>query len=386
MLNYKLTEWFIRTLTLTSVLFPACTPKPDYTLTSAEKIEIGHLYARQEELNQMDQELGERGHLAGVVKAVCPSVGGDVILAVWSKRPRATTESPVEKGVYRSSDGGKSWTSVNSGLPEDENDTYDLIRHPQKNIFYVALKKAVYFTENYGNSWIPVTPEPQTDASGWFVRITLDPDSGSLWGRKVDNGFGIYVLPAGASKWASIGNRLGEHFSIDDMAYAPAEKAAYAATGSRGVIMLAPPKHIKRGYYRGEYHNGKIFWHEEKGLPISAHIPTVVAYTEPNPNTGEPWTVTYRSLFRKTNGTWCLELEHTLLVGIAFETGGDQKVAAWGMDDFFVRTSDGVWSAVQTKPWGENTWIYCAALLNKTIFVGTNRGFFRLDINGELFL
>jgi len=57
--------------------------------------------------------------------------------------------------LYKSTDGGKSWFSINSNLPA-EGSTYSIAEdHVEKNLLFVGTQFGVYITNNGGNEWIP---------------------------------------------------------------------------------------------------------------------------------------------------------------------------------------------------------------------------------------
>jgi len=70
------------------------------------------------------------------------------------------------------------------------------------------------------------------------------------------------------------------------------------------------------------------------------------------------------------------------ILDIAFEIGGAQRVVAWTMDDFYLK-SEGEWRTLET-PWDGLTWKRCAAFCGDTLYVGTNRGLFSTEdpVNG----
>lgn len=375
-------NWIVIGFISIGVLLSACshTNVPDMTREETEVLES--IAARQKALDEADKKLEAEGYLAGTVSRLCASLDGQTILALWRDRPRTSTEEPLESGVFRSTDKGNTWIKAETGLPAEDAKAYDLIRHPEKDVFYLALKLAVYRSDDLGASWFPVTPDPQPEYGGWFTRITLDPITGDLYARQANDGYGVHWLPSGTANWIAIGEGLLEHWSADDVAFCPADNVVYAATGTRGVVMIEPPENVPRAFFAGKNANGTFSWTEERGLPVMPHIPTVLAYTEINPNTGEAWTGTYQGLFRKTDGQWTTEFERVFILDVAFEIGGTQRVVAWTMDDFYLK-SEGEWRTLAT-PWDKLTWIRCAAFCGETLYVGTNRGLYSTEdpVNG----
>jgi photosystem II stability/assembly factor-like uncharacterized protein len=57
--------------------------------------------------------------------------------------------------LYKTTNGGKSWFSINSNLPEPGS-TYSIAEdHVDKNLLFVGTQFGVYFTNNGGEEWIP---------------------------------------------------------------------------------------------------------------------------------------------------------------------------------------------------------------------------------------
>lgn len=350
----------------------------------ALKSQFKALLLRQAELDGVDKRLEVEGYLAGTVNSVCATADGKTIIAIWRQRPRHAKGESIEGGVYRSTDSGETWAKAERGLPEKPPLAYDVIKHPTEDTFYLATETGVYCSEDRGESWKSVTQEPQAHNSAWFVRITLDPVTGGLYAREVNDGYGVHMLPPRAPEWLDIGEGVREYWSADDVAFCPAENTVYVVTGTRGVLMVEPPKNVPRAVYaRRVCEDGRIAWREEKGLPVSPDIPTGLAFINPDPNTGEAWAGTFHGFFHKNGGKWECELKIPLVLGAGFEIGGSRRVVAWTMDEFYLR-SNGAWKAVPT-PWDGPTWIRCAAFCGDRLFMGTNRGLFSTanPLNGE---
>lgn len=336
--------------------------------------QIESLAARQEELNASDKALERDGYLAGTVNRICSSTDGANVVAIWRQRPRQNSDESMEGGVYRSSDQGNTWIKAERGLPNESPLAYDLIKHPQSDTIYLATAEGVYRSEDFGASWNPVAPAPQARNSAWFVRVTLDPASGSLYAREVNDGYGVHMLAPNATEWVPIGEGVLEHWSADDVAYCPADNAVYVVTGTQGVLMVEPPEDVPRGIYSRVLRDGRFVWQEEKGLPVMPEISAVLASISSDPNGGEAWASIFQGLYHKSGDEWKCELNAPLVLDTAFEIGGAKRVVAWTMDAFYLK-SDGAWSAIPT-PWDRLTSIRCAAFCGDTLFVGTNRGLY----------
>lgn len=58
--------------------------------------------------------------------------------------------------IYKTTDGGKSWFSINSNLPENGS-TYSVAEdHVDKNLLFIGTQFGVYFSNDGGKEWIPL--------------------------------------------------------------------------------------------------------------------------------------------------------------------------------------------------------------------------------------
>lgn len=82
-------------------------------------------------------------------------------------------------GVFKTADGGLSWTPVNNGLPADDLYVYDVAIDPGQpdRVFTAMHESGVYMTENGANSWtcinsnIPHDPYEDVVSSGRAIAI-----------------------------------------------------------------------------------------------------------------------------------------------------------------------------------------------------------------------
>jgi photosystem II stability/assembly factor-like uncharacterized protein len=96
-------------------------------------------------------------------------------------------------GVYRSANKGKSWESVNNGLPVDSR---CWAMDAEDNKLYVSTFHGIYFSDDLGNSWHALT---NTNLTGFSIEVSGDeifvgssnnvdlqysPDGGATWERK----------------------------------------------------------------------------------------------------------------------------------------------------------------------------------------------------------
>lgn len=166
---------------------------------------------------------------------------------------------PESKGIYRSTDGGLSWSARNTGLPtgaQARNVAGIAVSHQDPNKLYIALREGgVYRSTNGGGSWTAVNGT-LPDGESWediyevqqpirrssILSVAVDPtdDETVYIGTNL---FGIYKSTDGGGSWESI--------------LAPAKLIAPVGTSDHAHIMaiVIDPTDSKR-LYAGEWHGG----------------------------------------------------------------------------------------------------------------------------------
>jgi photosystem II stability/assembly factor-like uncharacterized protein len=136
------------------------------------------------------------------------------------------------EGVYRSNNGGRNWSAVNSGLPKSIGAApiapieSAVIDPTNANIVYVATEvMGIYKTTNGGKTWIKASkglPDPIMYRASPGV-LAIDPSNSQrllLWAgwpvnsEWVDNGF--FISEDGAANWSKLTARIddGRVFAI----------------------------------------------------------------------------------------------------------------------------------------------------------------------------
>jgi photosystem II stability/assembly factor-like uncharacterized protein len=96
--------------------------------------------------------------------------------------------------VFRTQNGGKSWTAVNAGL--DRLETQVLTFH--RDVLYAGTGSGVYWSKSGGEKW---TADNQ-GLSNLLVRALAVDAQGTMYAGTT--GMGLYRKPAGASQWVRI--------------------------------------------------------------------------------------------------------------------------------------------------------------------------------------
>ncbi|HTE31926.1 MAG TPA: hypothetical protein VK666_16205 [Chryseolinea sp.] len=156
------------------------------------------------------------------------------------------------KGVYKSTDGGKTWQQKNDGITGKEPFAWRVIRRESDGVLFLIVNRrsddgsignefdgALYRSQDGAETWEKIPLPPSTNAP---MGLALDPEHPgrlimSAWGRVTpghfspDIGGGIFVSDDDGKSWVSV---LTQDQHIHDITYDPRIKTFYACgfTGS----------------------------------------------------------------------------------------------------------------------------------------------------------
>ncbi len=125
----------------------------------------------------------------GVIDMAIHPTNGDIVYATSWERIRRTNARQYggeTSGIYRTIDGGNTWTELTNGLPQLASQKGRIsidISKSNPNVLYAMYADAignvqgVYKTTNAGTSWIAVNSGPLTNVGfhWWFEGIFVDP-------------------------------------------------------------------------------------------------------------------------------------------------------------------------------------------------------------------
>ncbi|MFK8041660.1 WD40/YVTN/BNR-like repeat-containing protein [Congregibacter sp.] len=119
----------------------------------------------------------------------------------FRRRPWVVKSGGPGSRVYKTTDGGESWTEVTKGLPELKGKMGIAISPANQKIVYAAVEAkdgqgGVYRSDDSGESFTQVSDDPNTWARAWYyMHITADPnDEDEVW---VMNGVLIKSIDGG---------------------------------------------------------------------------------------------------------------------------------------------------------------------------------------------
>jgi photosystem II stability/assembly factor-like uncharacterized protein len=124
-------------------------------------------------------------------------------------------------GLYRSDDGGDSWTDIANGVPSDFGFAMQMHPHDTDTVYIVPMqsdefrctpeaKMRVYRTRDAGASWEPLTSGlPQQEAFETVVRDALTADSHEQAGVYFGTRSGkVYASNDDGDSWSAIADAL----------------------------------------------------------------------------------------------------------------------------------------------------------------------------------
>ncbi len=242
--------------------------EPDIVYVAA----LGYLYSENEERGVFKSTNGGRswkkslsveyeGRHISVVDLVMDPSDPDILYASSYDRiakPWMFYEGGSGSGIYKSTDGGESWSKLTTGLPSERVGRIGLaIARTNPQILYAYVledrnsderyENRIYRSDNGGRQWIQMTNEPVTGGS-YFGQIRVNPADENH----------VYVLSFGSIQSRDGGKTWSRGFKYG---------------GDNHALWINPedPRHILLGYDYGfaqSFDNGLNWYHPDE-LPLA---------------------------------------------------------------------------------------------------------------------
>lgn len=146
--------------------------------------------------------------------------GGSVgVLVIDLKNPKVLYAGGRDSGVFRSMDGGESWTAFRDGLPDDSG-ILDLAIDPSTpSILYTGTRKGVYKSTDNGENWMAINNGLPSRC--YFSAVAIDPVKPStLYAGESFEGK-LYKSIDGGARWSVVDKGLPEHLYFYRIAIDP---------------------------------------------------------------------------------------------------------------------------------------------------------------------
>lgn len=147
--------------------------------------------------------------------AIDPQETNVLYASMWQFRryPWAFTSGGPGSGLYRSTDGGKTWDRVKAGLPEGELGRIALAVAPSRpNVVYAvveAKKSALYRSDDMGKTWTQASTDPAMGVRPfYFSLLVVDPKD---YNRVYKPGMLLSVSKDGGKTFTMAGASAGVH-------------------------------------------------------------------------------------------------------------------------------------------------------------------------------
>ena len=148
----------------------------------------------------------------GVVDlAVNPRSPDTLYAAAWERRrrPDARRYGGPGSGVYRSTDGGLTWSELTNGLPGDANvgRIGIAVAASRPNVVYAVYSDAsgdprgTYRSDDGGDTWTARTPVGNSPYEWWFGQVRVDPTDPD---RVYYGSLSLYTSSNGGGSWQNI--------------------------------------------------------------------------------------------------------------------------------------------------------------------------------------
>ncbi len=161
--------------------------------------------------------------------------------AMWEhgRLPWKVTSGGPGSGLHKSTDGGETWERMTTGLPAEMGKMAIAVSRTNPDKVYALIEsdstkdtRGLYVSTNAGKSWTQVTSEPRLVQRAWYyIELFVDPNAENT----------LYVLSApalrstdGGKTWETLS---GTHGDFHDMWINPADSANFVMANDGGAAI-----------------------------------------------------------------------------------------------------------------------------------------------------
>jgi photosystem II stability/assembly factor-like uncharacterized protein len=180
---------------------------------------------------------------------------GILTLAVHPHEPQTVIAALYPAGIYKTTDGGKTWVENHSGLSRA---AVRAIAYDPVNpdfVFAGVVEGGIYRSTDGGNTWSHSSAG--MDANAYITSIVVDPvRTQNIYAADLLSG--VYFSSDGGTNWVHINEGL-DHRSINDLSISSDGSVVYAGVEGAGVYRLGTPsgEPSKGELVEGQISNGE---------------------------------------------------------------------------------------------------------------------------------
>jgi photosystem II stability/assembly factor-like uncharacterized protein len=154
-------------------------------------------------------------------------------VAVHPTQPQTVFAATVSGGLYKTSNGGSSWTHVTGLSPTDIRSV--AIRPEDPNVIYAGVQYGGFYWSNDGGSiWNPMIDGMEPNDAIWSIEF--DPQNPDvIWAGSIATG--VYRWDPAQGLWLHVNDGLKTR-AVHDLAFSSDGSVLYAATSGEGVFRL----------------------------------------------------------------------------------------------------------------------------------------------------
>jgi len=298
--------------------------------------------------------------------------GGVYTLAVDPVNPNTVYAGTMYEGAFKSTDGGASWSAINSGLTGQLVFGLAIDSTTPSTVYAATLDDGVFKTIDGGANWSAANNGLSLSDDGYWA-VVIDPTSPST--LYVGASSGVYKSTDGAASWSALTGLPG---NVGSLAIDPQTPSTlYAGTQLNGVFkstdgaaswneintgltdihvssVAVDPKTPSKVYVGSYYLGAGLFRSANGGAswsPVNIGTDAAIAALAVDPENGTAYAGTWRGFFRSATGaTWHASntgLSNTWASVVAVDPATPSRVYAGTLDGGLFKSTNGAasWTA-----------------------------------------
>jgi len=231
------------------------------------------VYRSQDGGDNWEQVLFLSDSTGAIDLVIDPSNPAVVYAAMWerTRRPNKRQYGGLTSGIYKSIDGGDTWTELNNGLPAlaENKGRIGLAIAPSESNMLMAIYanqfgdlEGIYKSTNAGDTWNQVGNVGSVPFMWWFGKIFIDPlDANTVFAPALE----LYRSINGGNSFINVSDNM--HVDQHALFIHPLN-TNFVVAGNDGGVYISQ--------------NGGSQWTKKNNLPITQFYTCEIDFSEPN--------------------------------------------------------------------------------------------------------